>query len=282
MKKLAVVFVILLILGGVVFYFGWIQIQIPSDGYGVIFSRTNGWEEDVIEPGSFAWRWQRLLPTNFELYVFRPEPHRTSVSLSGALPSSSAIETILQESGEFSYELRVDVQTRIRAGELPSLARRQELRPDDLDAYYDEIDARISTVAQDALMGLIQTDDGTLSLDSRHESVVNAITSRIESQVPSLEVVAVTPRRIELPDLELYATAKELATSILEARAQSLREAAREVAQNQAQSDSGIELLERYGEILDRFPVLLEYFRMGREIDGDPLNLESIIPQTRQ
>jgi hypothetical protein len=38
-------------------------------------------------------------------------------------------------------------------------------------------------------------------------------------------------------------------------------------------------MLERYGEILDRYPVLLEYFRVGQEIDADPLNLESIIPQ---
>jgi regulator of protease activity HflC (stomatin/prohibitin superfamily) len=280
MKKLMILIIVLLVVGGVGFYFGWIQIRIPADGYGVIFTRTNGWEDDAVEPGTFVWRWQGLIPTNLSLYVFTPEAHRTSASLSGTLPSGDAIKMILPDAGAFRYEVGVDVQTRLRPQKLPSLARDRELRPGDLSDYYEELDSRISTLAQDALMRLVENDDEALTLSNRHDEVVRAITARIEEQLPEVEVVAVTPRRLDLPDLELYRDAKRLATEVLESRAQSLKDAVERIADTQAQTDSGLSLLERYGEILDRYPVLLEYFKVGQEIDGDPLNLESIVPQT--
>ena len=44
MKRFGVLMVVLLLLGGVVFYVGWVQIHIPAGHYGVVFTRTNGWE----------------------------------------------------------------------------------------------------------------------------------------------------------------------------------------------------------------------------------------------
>ena len=69
---------------------------------------------------------------------------------------------------------------------------------------------------------------------------------------------------------------------MLEARAEALREAARELARQEADTEQDLAMLERYGEILDRYPVLLDYFRVGQEIEGDPLNLDAILPQTDQ
>ena len=40
MKKALVTLIILLVLGGVVFYFGWVQIRLPADACAVIFTSS--------------------------------------------------------------------------------------------------------------------------------------------------------------------------------------------------------------------------------------------------
>ncbi len=281
MKGFAVLLVFLLLVAAAVFYIGWIQIRIPPEGYAVIFSRTDGWEEEVIEPGTFAWRWQRLVPTNLTLYVFEPSKHRTDVRLAGSLPSGDAIETILDGAVSFPYEVRLVVQTRIRAERLPALARDQDLRPQQMDEFYDEIDARISQAAVEAVMALIESEPQRLSLSESYETIVEQVIARVESRLEMLEVMAVTPERIALPDLELYLTSRELAVGVLEARAAAFREAAERLADAEAEADRDFGLLERYGEVLERYPVLLEYFRVGREINADPLDLLDLAPTTR-
>lgn len=280
MKRFAILVLVLLILGGVVFYFGWIQIRIPADGYAVIFTRTDGWEPRVIEPGTFVWRWQRLIPTNLSLYVFTPERHRTEVQLNGTLPSGSVIKSILDQDAEFSYDLRMTVQTRILPEDLPAMARDEGVRPGDLSDYYAELDAKISQLSTETLMTLIESQSDQITLGDAYSTIVEAVTDRIERDVDHIEVVSVTPQRIDLPDMELYRTARRLSANVLETRASALEEAARDIARTRAESDRGLSLLKEYGQILDEHPVLLDYFRVAQEIEGDPLDIRSIVPES--
>ncbi len=279
MKRFAILLLFLLLIAGTVFYFGWIQMRIPAEGHGVIFTRTDGWEDEVIEPGTFVWRWQALIPTNLSLYVFERASHRTRVELAGTLPSGGDFDAILDGPGAFAYDIRLVVQTRLRPQTLPSLARDRELRPDQLDEYYQELDARISTAAEQALMALIEARPERLSLPDHYQTIVEEVTRRIEEQIDPLEVVAVTPERIELPDLGWYLTARDLATDVLRARAAARSEAAAELAHLDAQAERRFEQLERYGQILERYPVLLEYFRVGQDSGGERLNLDALIPR---
>ncbi|MFW5783411.1 MAG: hypothetical protein ACOCY8_02725, partial [Spirochaetota bacterium] len=272
----------LLLLGGVVFYFGWIQIRIPAEGYGVIFSRTHGWETEVVAPGTFVWRWQRLIPTNLTLYVFEPEPHRTTVDLEGTLPSGSYIESILDEPADLDYTVRLVVQSRIRPAELPALARDTGLRPDDLPGFYDELDTRIVQLTTEATLSIVESQPQQITTGSSYSSIVEEVTSRLDRSLGEIEIVGVVAQVIKLPDMEIYRAAREMARDVLETRSEALQQAARETARTQAASDWTLERLERYGEILDRYPVLLDYFQVTDEIGGDPLELESFVPQPGQ
>ena len=282
MKRVLIVLVVLLLLGGVVFYFGWIQIRIPAGSYAVIFTRTNGWEPRAIESGTFVWRWQRLIPTNLSLYVFAPERHTTEARLQGNLPSGKTMDILLDQAGDFPYDVRITVGTRLDPESLPGLARDEGLRPEDLSDYYDELDARISQLATEALMSLVDSQPAEVTMSSAYSSVVDAVTQRIENNVAGIVVTTVTPQRIELPDVELYQEARRLSVQVLEARSTAMQEAAREIAQEQTQIDRSLSMLEQYAEILNEYPVLLDYFRVAQEIDGDPLDLESLIPDSGQ
>ena len=280
MKRLLVALFVLVVIAAAVFFFGWVQFQIPPDAHGVIFTKTNGWEGEVVDPGTFVWRWQRLLPTNLTLYVFDLQPHRTQVSLSGSLPSAETFEAILGTSASFSYQLDLTVVSRIRPEELPFLAEVEALRPEGMDAYYDSVDARITQIATDTILAILQNTPETLSLGTSYSLIADNVLQALSQELPEIEVQSVSPTRLRLPDMELYTAARSLSDDLVAARADALAEAARQSAAAQQETDRQLLMLERYGDILTRYPVLLDYFRLGQDIDSDPLNLEDIVPRT--
>ena len=281
MKRTVIVLVFLLAVAGTIFFFGWIQFQIPPGAYAVLFSRTDGWESDPIEAGTFAWRWQRLLPTNMTLYIFEIAEHETRVSATGELPSSSTYAQILPGAGGFAFSVDVGVITRLRPEMLPELARDHDLRPDTMPQFYERLDAAIAQHAVDALTGVMREAADSLAPEETFALISDAMRARIERERADLEIVSVVPRSIRMPDLELYTTARDLTREVLRARTDALIRAAEDLAMATVQTDHDFEMLERYGQILDRFPVLLEYFRVGQQISGDPLNIQSLVPQPR-
>lgn len=282
MRKILVALVIVLILGATVFFVGWIQLSIPPGTFGVIFSKTSGWESEVVEPGEFVWRWQRLIPSNLTLYRYEPLTRQTRVSLNGTLPSGTAIETLLETRDAFDYEVRLLVTSRIDPSALPRLTREEGLVPDELDPFLVGLDAQITRIAMESVIGLVEETPERISLSAAHSSISESVQSRIERQFPYLEILGVAPTQIDLPDLDLYVTARDLIDEVMRARADALTQAANDLAPIQAESDRELLLLERYGQILENYPVLLDYFQVGQEIGADPLNIEDLIPQPGQ
>jgi hypothetical protein len=277
MRKLLVTLAILAVLGAAVFFVGWVQLTLEPGTVGVVFSKTSGWEADVVLPGTFVWRWQRLIPTNFTLYTYEPKTHDTTVRADGTLPSGDAIEMLLESANAFDYDVRIAVTWRVRTDRLPSLARDSGLLPDGLETFATTIEARLERIATEATLELIESNSERIALTSAYADITDFVRSRLDRELPEIEILAVNPTRIELPDLDLYVRAREIVQEILDARADALIAAADRIAETQAESDRELLLLERYGEILDRYPVLLEYFRVGQEIGDDPLNIESLI-----
>ena len=139
MKKFFITLLFLIIAGGVVFYFGWIQIQIPAEGYGVFFSKTNGYEDDVIQPGEFVWRWQRLIPTNVTIHVFQPEVKEHTVTVKGELPSGPLYAEFLRGEPDFSWQSEIYTRFTINPESLPSLVKNESITAENLSGYYNSV-----------------------------------------------------------------------------------------------------------------------------------------------
>jgi hypothetical protein len=275
-KRFLVILLVILILGGTIFFFGWVQLQIPAGTHAVIFTKTNGWEAQPLSPGTFVWRWQRLIPTNLSLYLFPAEPRRISLEATGTLPGGEVLSTLLEDSDAFSYRLSLTMAFSIRANSLPALAETESLRPDTIESWYDQIEARLAELATRTLVSVMQRSD-TPSAAETLEQLSSEIRSAIESSFPEITVDSIAATQLTLPAVVLYQRAQELAEGVMEARAQALRAAADELAEQQTSDQNQLDRLERYGQILDQYPVLLEYFRVGREIGGDPLDIEALI-----
>ena len=257
---------ILLLLGvaGYVFFAGWIQLLLPAETYAVLFSKTSGFEEEVLEPGRFVWRWQRALPTNVTLYIFDLSPHRATASVSGSMPSADLIQTMLPAPTDFGYETSFELVYRLRPEVLPLLVSEQGLRPDDIDSWYQTQSQLIAEAATEAAMS-----DRGASLVGQPTRLAEFLTERVRSRFSDLEVTRVSPRRVRIPDLDLYERSRAAFLDLLAAQEEIRRAAVAGLAETRERelllddaSRSAVDRLRRYGEVLTEYPVLLELLQL--------------------
>jgi hypothetical protein len=254
MKKGLVILILILAAAVVVFFFGWIQIRLPAGSYAVVFTKTGGYEDKVIYPGAFSWRWQRLVPTNLTLYRYPLHPYSTELTVEEGLPSAALYSRILPENPDFSFKATVWLQFSLRPESLPELLRDEKLTPDALPDYYqrtaDALSRAVADRARRGGLGLEAGDGGG--------QVAAALREELEREFPLLEILDLQVRDLRLPDPQLYALARDSYRSLVGARDLSRNAAAAGLAREQEQEARKLESLAAYGELLNKYPVLLK------------------------
>jgi hypothetical protein len=258
MKAFLITLIILVVLAGAAFYFGWLQILLPAENYAVIFTKTGGYDETVVRPGEFSWRWQRLIPTNMTVYTFDLHPRIVEASFESALPSADLYSSILPENPDFSIRGTVIVNLTVKPESLPSLVAEEKLLPDDLDGFYRRT---VDNVA-DQVMENLAENRGNITGSA---GVARDLEREIEDRFPYLDVLSLSIRVTELPDLDLYQLAKDSYGELVAARDQSRNEAVARLAEEQvraenlqAQDAASLEVMREYGKLLDEYPILLK------------------------
>jgi hypothetical protein len=125
MKGFAITLVILIILAAVGFFLGWVQFQVDDGEYAVLFTKTAGWEPEVIYPGTFVWRWQGMFPTMLRRYDFSRTVRDFDIRIEDSLPGSDLYADYVADDPDFSWNVRVYGRFAIRPDALPALASDQ-------------------------------------------------------------------------------------------------------------------------------------------------------------
>jgi len=262
MKKLIVIAIILLLLGGTAFYFGWVQIRLPENTYAVLFTKTGGWDEEVTEPGKFNWRWEKLIPTNCKIHTFTLEPHTSRISASGSLPSGDIYAGILDPAPDFTFSMDLTVTFNIRPDALPSLVSDALLSEETFDSWYGETKTAISSKAGTFIRERSTDVTAASSLTAMADSLISDLTRYLESSFPEVDFKAVFVGDIDIPDFELYLTAKRLFLEYSESRKESYEEALSRITWTESRSEQHFNILEKYGELITRYPSLLDLFSL--------------------
>ena len=258
MKAFLIILVILVILAGVVFYFGWLQIHLPSEHYAVVFTKTGGYDEEVIRPGEFSWRWQRLIPTNMTLYIFDLHPRSQEISFQGSLPSAELYSSILPENPDFSYRGEIDAIFTIAPESLPALVAEEKLLPDQLDDFFK---AKAQMLSDSVLESLQETN--TDPADS--QALNRRVERELASAAPDLQISNLKVRVKHIPDYDLYELARASYRELVQTRDRSRGEAVARLAEEQvraenarAQERAKLDALREYGQLLEEHPILLK------------------------
>jgi hypothetical protein len=268
MKTFLIILVILVILAGVGFYFGWVQIHLPAEHYAVMSTKTGGYDEEVIRPGEFSWRWERLIPTNTTLYIFDLHPRSKEISLQGSLPSAELYSSVLPENPEFTYKGEIDVVFSIAPESLPSLVAEEKLFPDRLEDFYIAKAKALS----DTVLEILKESD----VDPADSQALNRrVRSELAATVPHLAISSLEVRVMNIPDRDLYELARTSYRDLVQTRDRSRAEAVARLAEEQVRAENAraqerekLDALREYGELLNQYPILLKAMAV-QKLSGD-------------
>ncbi len=260
--KFFLVLILLIAVGGTGFYFGWIQFQLPAHTYGVIYTKTGGWDSRAVEPGTFNWRWERLIPTNMTLYRIPLRPQTVDVSQEGTLPSGDVYASVLENKGDFTYSLEFSLSYQLKKELLPELVQEKGLEPEKLDSWYEglnrQIMASVTEIVEDEAEAVDESDSADLAFGKLEETLL----AGLSEDFTYVDFEAVQPKKIDVPDPDLYRSAKEYYLGVLEKREQIERETLEQERSWMVSEESRLQVLERYGKLFTDYPGLVRYFAL--------------------
>jgi hypothetical protein len=263
MKKFFVTCIFLFILAGTGFFFGWAQMGIPPDAYGVIRSKSHGIYPYPIKPGEFRWIWYKLIPTNVKTVIFSLNPVNHEFSARNILPSGTTYSALAGFGNDFSWEIGASLSFSLRPDALPGLVTVNNIgTQEEMARYENEIAWQIENF-------ILRRFDVYKDHAEEIEALLTNGESRkfeqdIEEQFPQIENFTLTVNSVKLPNFQLYRQAKEAYDDYLARQKEYILHDLDEKAKNRAGSFSRMEELEQLGALLTRFPVLLEYLAIEK------------------
>jgi len=267
MKKFLGFLIVLIALGGTVFFLGWAHLTVPPGTYGVMRSKLYGLDDQVIRDGEFRWLWYKLIPTNVEISVFTIEQVRRSFRNSGSLPSGQVYVKLVGIDADFSWEVAGEFRFSLRPEVLPGLAAREIISDDaGLRRAEEDIAARIETLIVERLRSYADNEDETRLESLILTGTLPDLNREIERAFPEIENLNCTIRTVRFPDFELYRSVKSLYREYLQIQSASLDPAVTSEAERRIDSRTRIDELTQYGELLTRYPILLQYMALEKNL----------------
>jgi hypothetical protein len=270
MKKALGLFIVLMILAGAAFFFGWAQFPAPPGSYGVLRSKTHGLDPAVIREGEFRWVWYKLIPFNAVTLVFSPNLVKVPVSAGGTLPLASTYASKAGINADFSYAIEAELSFSVKPGSLPSLALTRGIKDQTgLEDYEKTLAREIDFFARERLEAYAAQDQfegGTYGEGAPNGEDLRSAAVRLEGEItrafPDVENLSYSIHSARMPDFALYAMARSLYGDYLDRQRELLGAEISGQAERSVNALFRFDELEKYGELLTKYPVLLQYLAL--------------------
>ena len=138
-KNLFACFIILVVFGAVLFFLGWTQFRVPSDGFGIIVSKTGGISSRPVVPGVFSWHWEFLIPSNAELKTFKNQNFSLTRRITGSLSSGDTYKSVDDSINNFDYRFVYKISAAVKPEDVIKLLKSAVILDEEsLSAYVEE------------------------------------------------------------------------------------------------------------------------------------------------
>ncbi|MDR2101381.1 MAG: hypothetical protein LBP43_02295 [Treponema sp.] len=272
MRKLLGILVVIIILGGVVFFFGWVQLAVPPGFYGVLRSKTHGVDKGLIREGEFRWVWYRLIPTNTEITLFSPVSVERPLEIGGVLPSGEIYAAFAGIAADFSYKVEGSFSFTLKAGILPRLMEEEGIsNQEDLLIYADKLASSVSLFVSQWFRQY--GEDEINPEDLLRNGFPKPLEAEIRENFPEIDAFSGEIHGVRYPDFDLYYATRSLYEEYLSRQQEFLRREAAAAADDHISSQLRYDELAKYGELLTKYPLLLYYLAIERGVDPQKWNL---------
>ncbi|MDR1248687.1 MAG: hypothetical protein LBK63_05215 [Treponema sp.] len=263
MKKMLGLLIALMVLAGAAFFLGWAQLPVPSGSYGVLRSKTHGLDPAVIREGEFRWVWYKLIPFNAVTLIFAPNLISVPVSVSGTLPLAETYASKTGIAEDFSYYIEADLSFSVKPASLPSLTLTRGIKDQaGLEEYENSLAREIDFFAREWLEAYAAQEQ----LDGASGEGLRGVAARLEGEIgrtfPDVENLSYAIHDARMPDFALYAMARSLYGDYLDRQRELLGAEISGEAERSLSALLRFDELEKYGELLTKYPVLLQYLAL--------------------
>ena len=267
MKKFIFLLLLIFISGGAALYFGWVQI--PEGKGALFFSTLTGYEEKILESGSFHWRWQKLIPGTSNLHMISLAPHKTRITINEKLPSGDIYSEFMPGNPEFMISADISVAYIFTEETVINFFTERNLPEEGLEPRYSEYDRMIKSSITAAFKSFLTSAEAEIPESPIHQVFSDAerIPDIISSEIHGIELIETAVNSLSFPDPYLYAAARQQYTGFLEKYEAIMLEEKKETDRIEAELDKRISALEKYGQLLTKYPVLIEYLKINPGID---------------
>lgn len=266
MKKL-VLCILFLAAGSACFFLGWAQREVPPGSFGVLRSKTHGTDSRVIREGEFRWVWYKLIPGNAAVGVFTLPAAAVPVQASGILPSADTYAALAGVKTDFSYELDGTVFCSLKGLSLPALAEKYNMAgQNDLDVWQKRAVEEIRSFALRRLWDYAEQE--AVMEEARKTGTLFGLERDLAAAFPDWENWKITLKTIRIPDMALYREVRELYAGYRAAQKEAMDQELSRSAARGAAVRARFEELSLYGELLTKYPVLLDYLALEKGIQN--------------
>jgi len=264
MKKFFTTLFFLIILAALGLFFGWAQLGVPPDSYGIIRSKTYGIDPNLVKSGEFRWIWYKLIPTNVTTTVFRLTPVNHEFTAYNTLPSGKIYSAFAGINEGFSWEIRAVFSFNLQSEALISLVTANNIgTQEELTRYQNDIAEQIEAF----ILRRINTDDDfsrqieTLLKDGESPDLER----EIQGKFPFITGFSLRVKSAQFPDFALYRQTRELYEGYITFQRDYMSGGLRDKAQSRIEFYQHFDELEKYGELLTKYPILLEYLALEKK-----------------
>jgi hypothetical protein len=261
MRKFLIVFFILLALGGTAFFFGWVQLEVPPGSYGVLRSKTHGLDQTLIREGEFRWVWYKLIPTNTDIQVYRLLPEERRLNHRGILPSAAVYTSFAGIDADFSYEFTAILSFNIGPESLiPLIGERNIMGQEELKIYTDSLAGEIESFVLGRIRNIAEDEEEFALILETGSSP--RLEEEIRGAFPQTADLSCRVEAVHFPDFSLYSRLRDLYTDYISNQREYIVRARDESSARHVDFQFRIDELTRYGDLLTRYPILLEYLKL--------------------
>lgn len=256
-------FSLILILGisGWVFWLGWVQLDLPENTYGIIHTKTSGYNPTPVAPEGITWMWEKVIPTNMTIHLFEIKTESATVNETGKLPMADLYASVIEDKVDFSYRFTAKIFYKINPQNLVGLIETGNLSKDEEGQWQIEINNEVTTAMRKYLYGKMST-----SAESSKPDIVTIekeMAANISSLIPEIEIEDIKISRFELPGSDIYTIAKTRYKERLKTRETVRDRLIAETIIDNENFDQTIKRMEKMGAVLEKYPILLDYFKMN-------------------
>jgi hypothetical protein len=168
---------------------------------------------------------------------------------------------------DFSWEISGNLSFSLKPEYLPELSERENIIDDSGLRLAEE---SLAAIAENLVLERLKTYAASDSM----ESIVFAtslpeLNSEIQAKIPEIENVNCTIQVTRLPDYSLYLSLRALYQEYLARQNAVLTQDVTREAERRINARIRFEELTQYGELLTKYPILIEYLALEKEQQND-------------